>query len=63
MKATKNICCAKDEISHCTVIRWFKKSCFNCKNLDDQTSLGMSKTMETNRTSSTQRVSGELSIS
>ena len=40
VKAIKNICCAKVEgaVNHTTVTRWFKKFCFDCKNLDYQAS-------------------------
>ena len=65
-EVTKNICYTKDEdtVDH----RWFK----NCKTLDDQTRSGRRKAMDSkavlqamkiNPASSTQRVSGELSIS
>ena len=46
--------------------RWFKKFYSGCKNLDDQASSGKPKTMDSKamlQLSSTQRVSGELSIS
>ena len=45
MKATKNICCAKNKgaVDHCTVTKWFKKFCSSSKNLNDQTTSGRSK--------------------
>ena len=45
-KATKNIC-AKSEgtVYHSAVIRWFKKFCLGCKNLNNQARSGRPKTM------------------
>ena len=46
IKATKNICCTKGEgtVDYNTVIRWFKKSYSDGKNLDNQGSSGRLKT-------------------
>ena len=63
IEAIKNIYYAKDEgaIDHSIVIRWFKKFHSGCKNLDNQTRSGRSKTVDSmlqaNLESSTQRVS------
>ena len=45
MEATKKICCVKSEgtIDQSIIIRWFKKFCWGCKNLDDQIKSGRSK--------------------
>ena len=32
----KNFCCAKGAVDHCTIMRWFKKFCLDCKNLENQ---------------------------
>ena len=47
-KATKNICCAKDEgaVNHNTVNKWYKKLRSDCKNLDDQARLGRPKSID-----------------
>ena len=59
-------------VDHKTVIRWFKKFCSCCKNLDDQAmsvrpkamdSEAVLKAIEANLASSAWRVSGEFSIS
>ena len=68
----KNIWYVKGEGAvDCTVTRWFKKFFLGCKNLNDQAKSCMPKTVdsktmlqaiETNLVSSTQRLSGKLSI-
>ena len=55
-------------IDHSTITRLFKKFHLNCKNLDDQVSLklgseAMLQPIEANLVTSTQKVSGKLSIS
>ena len=73
-EATKNICCIKDEdtVDYSTVIRWFKLFCSGSKNLDNQARSCRPKSMDfkavlqvlvANPASSSQRVSGKLSIS
>ena len=73
-KATKNICCTKDEgtADQSTVSRWFKKFHSGCKNINDQAKSGrlrsmdsgaMFLTIEANPVSSIRAVSGKLSIS
>ena len=71
VEATSNICCAKevDKVDYGTITRCFKKFCSSCKNLDDRVRTGRAKAVgskaifwaiEVTLTSSTQRVSGEL---
>ena len=73
VEATKNVCCAKSEstVDHSKVIRWFKKFCSGCKNVDAQLKSGRSKIMdfkavlqviEANLVSSTWRLFGLFSI-
>ena len=47
-KATKSICCAKDEgvIDHSILTKWFKKFCSGYKNLNKQERSGRPKTMD-----------------
>ena len=47
-KATKNICCMKDEgaVDHSTVNRWFKKFCLGCKKIDDRAKSVRSKNVD-----------------
>ena len=70
-EANKNICCIKDEsaVDHSTIIKWFKTFCLGSNNftrsvrpkiVDYVATLWV---IEANLASSTQRVSGELSIS
>ena len=72
--ANKDICCDKGESAvDCNrVTRWLKKFCLGCNKLDNQTKLGRPKfgdseavlqAIEANPVSSTQRISGNLSIS
>ena len=58
MEITKNICYTKGEgiVNPSTINRWFQKFRLHCKNLDNQA-------RSCNLVSSTQRVSGKLSIS
>ena len=74
MKATQNNCRAKGQsaVDYSTVIKWIKKFCFGCKNLEDQAKLSSLKSVDskamlqniaTNLASSTQRVSGEPTVS
>ena len=48
MKASKNICCMKNEgkVDHSTITRWFMKFCLDCKSLDNQEKSGRSKTVD-----------------
>ena len=74
VKATESIHCTKGEVAvyHSTVIKWLKKFCSGCKNLDDPAMSGRPKMMvskawlqaiEANPASNIWRVSGELGIS
>ena len=69
LEANKNICCAKGEatIDYSTVTRSFKKFHSVYKNINNQVSSVRLKTLESetkeNLANSTQRVSGEFSIS
>ena len=63
-EATKNICVkSEDTVDHVTVTKWLKKFCSVCKKFDDQNSKAVLQATEAKLASSTQRVSGELSIS
>ena len=68
MEATKKNCCAKDvgAVDCSTENRWFKKFCFGSKNLNNQTSLGRSKTVNSEtapRQQQFQQIALELYIS
>ena len=74
VEETKNICCMKAEeaVEHSTINKWLKIFCLGWEKLNDQRRLGRPKTMHSddvlqtvaaNLVSSTQRVSGKLSIS
>ena len=74
VKATKNICCVKDEgtVDYNTVTKWMKKFCSVQRNLNNQATSDRPKTMDSeailqaiegNPTSNTWRVSGNFSIS
>ena len=45
-ETTKNFCCVKGKGDQSTVIRWFKKFCSGCKNLNNQTRSGWLKTLD-----------------
>ena len=74
VKATKSICCVKIEggVDGSTVTKWFKKFCLGYKNLIDHARSYSPKTMDSevmlrarkaNLESSTQKISGRVTIS
>ena len=67
-KQQKDVSCLNGQsaVDHSTITRWFKKYCFDCKSLDDQSSLGSPKAMlqaiEPNLASNNQRESGDVNF-
>ena len=64
-KATKNISCVKDEgtVNHSTQKRGYKKSCSACKNLNNQASSALPKTMDSKTVFQAYRISVKLGTS